>query len=320
MLDEFRAEGQRLARRRAAAGAAAGARALQRSATCPRRWRNGARRRQPHPGGGARRARQRAGEPTIFVTKDINLRIRADALGLTAEDFDSESGRDRRALLRHARSWRWPRRRRRRVLRSRATLPHAGGAAFAPTSTCCSRTATTRRTRAMGKFDAAAASSRAAAASQQGRRLGHPAAQQGAALRARSAAQRRHQAGHAGRQGRHRQDAARASPPACRRRSRSGVYPQAARVAAHLPARARHRLPAGRHRGEAQPVDAADLRQRRVPDGPLARPTKKAGRSYHGADRPRHPRDRAADLHPRPLASPTSTSSSTRRRTSRRTR
>ncbi len=28
--------------------------------------------------------------PTIFVTKDTNLRIRADALGLTAEDFDTE--------------------------------------------------------------------------------------------------------------------------------------------------------------------------------------------------------------------------------------
>ncbi len=29
-------------------------------------------------------------QPAIFVTKDTNLRIRADALGLTAEDFDSE--------------------------------------------------------------------------------------------------------------------------------------------------------------------------------------------------------------------------------------
>ncbi|WP_050725975.1 PhoH family protein [Vulgatibacter incomptus] len=28
--------------------------------------------------------------PTVFVTKDANLRIRADALGLTAEDFDAE--------------------------------------------------------------------------------------------------------------------------------------------------------------------------------------------------------------------------------------
>jgi PhoH-like ATPase len=30
------------------------------------------------------------GEPTIFVTKDVNLRIRADSLGLTSMDFDTE--------------------------------------------------------------------------------------------------------------------------------------------------------------------------------------------------------------------------------------
>jgi PhoH-like ATPase len=30
------------------------------------------------------------GEPTIFVTKDVNLRIRADALGLTSVDFEGE--------------------------------------------------------------------------------------------------------------------------------------------------------------------------------------------------------------------------------------
>src|SRR4051812_9473580 len=29
-------------------------------------------------------------EPTIFVTKDVNLRIRADALGLTSLDFEAE--------------------------------------------------------------------------------------------------------------------------------------------------------------------------------------------------------------------------------------
>ncbi|HET6344718.1 MAG TPA: PhoH family protein, partial [Myxococcota bacterium] len=34
---------------------------------------------------------QKAGDrTTIFVTKDVNLRIRADALGLTVEDYDSE--------------------------------------------------------------------------------------------------------------------------------------------------------------------------------------------------------------------------------------
>src|SRR4051812_23425518 len=30
------------------------------------------------------------GEPAIFVTKDVNLRIRADALGLTSMDFEAE--------------------------------------------------------------------------------------------------------------------------------------------------------------------------------------------------------------------------------------
>jgi PhoH-like ATPase len=30
------------------------------------------------------------GEPTVFVTKDVNLRIRADALGLTSMDFEAE--------------------------------------------------------------------------------------------------------------------------------------------------------------------------------------------------------------------------------------
>ena len=33
---------------------------------------------------------ERTDRATIFVTKDVNLRIRADALGLTVEDFDSE--------------------------------------------------------------------------------------------------------------------------------------------------------------------------------------------------------------------------------------
>ena len=45
--------------------------------------------------------------------------------------------------------------------------------------------------------------------------------------------------------------------------------PEAARLAPDLPARPGHRLSARRHRGEAQPVDAADLRQRRVAAGLL---------------------------------------------------
>ena len=87
-----------------------------------------------------------------------------------------------------------------------------------------------------------------------------------------------------------------------------------------LPARPRHRLPARRHRGEAQPVDAAHLRQRRVPHGPLAEADKKAGRSYHELlDLGRHRRSSRSPTSAG-AASRTSTSSSTRRRTSRRTR
>ena len=55
---------------------------------------------------------------------------------------------------------------------------------------------------------------------------------------------------------------------------------EAAGVAADLPARPRHRLPARRHRGEAEPLDAADLRQRRVPAGPVEARSEKDGRSY----------------------------------------
>ena len=64
-------------------------------------------------------------EPTIFVTKDVNLRIRADALGLTAMDFEARAHRHRGAVLGHRPScrqrpptstrstrrarWSWPR-------------------------------------------------------------------------------------------------------------------------------------------------------------------------------------------------------------------
>ncbi len=34
--------------------------------------------------------RERSGEPVVFVTKDTNLRIKADAIGLVAEDFESD--------------------------------------------------------------------------------------------------------------------------------------------------------------------------------------------------------------------------------------
>ena len=34
--------------------------------------------------------------PAVFITKDTNLRIRADALGLHAEDYDIERGETRK--------------------------------------------------------------------------------------------------------------------------------------------------------------------------------------------------------------------------------
>ena len=61
---------------------------------------------------------------------------------------------------------------------------------------------------AMGRFNAAQGQAGPAAARRQGRRLGHPAAEHGAELRAGPAAERRDQARHHRRQGGHRQDAA----------------------------------------------------------------------------------------------------------------
>ena len=204
------------------------------------------------------------GEPTIFVTKDVNLRIRADALGLTSMDFEAEQididelysgmtelpvpGADVDTFY----------------AQNTLALPDARPARR--TSTSCCATATTRRTARSGASTPPARSWCRCEAAR--RRVGHPAAQQGAALRARSAPVRRDQAGHADRQGRHRQDAAGAGRrPA--EGGRGADLHEAAGLAADLPAGPRRRLPARRHRGEAEPLDAADLRQRRVPDGPL---------------------------------------------------
>ena len=89
MLDGFRASGARLSegaplpsggRLRVALGGRAAADARCARARCDHLIL-----------GRARRARQRTqDDPTIFVTKDVNLRIRADALGLNAEDYDAE--------------------------------------------------------------------------------------------------------------------------------------------------------------------------------------------------------------------------------------
>ncbi len=258
-----------------------------------------------------------AERPTVFVTKDTNLRIRADALGLHAEDYDVE-GVELDEL--------WSGVAELEVAPEEVNDFYAGGALSwqpegeppPPNEFVVLRDRANPAAHRGRQVQRAEAGVRAAHQDAEGGRLGHPAAQQGAVLRARSAAQRRHPARHARRQGGHRQDA-----PRDRRRAaeddRGGRLPEAARLAAHLPARARHRLPAGRRRGEAQPLDAADLRQPRVPHEPVA--LRQEGRArLPRAPRPRHPGDRAAHVHPRPLASRTSSSSWTRRRTSRRTR
>ena len=122
--------------------------------------------------------------------------------------------------------------------------------------------------------------------------------------------------GHARRQGGHRQDAPRArrGPQAHDGGRRVHAH---ARLAPGHAARARHRLPARRRRREAQPVDAAHLRQPRVSllDG-LAQGAARLRR----AARERADPGRAAHVHPRPQPARSSSSSSTRRRTSRRTR
>ena len=60
-------------------------------------------------------------------------------------------------------------------------------------------------------------------------------------------------------------------------RPRRALYQKLLVSRPDLAARPRHRLPARRRRGEAQPVDAAHLRQRRVPAEPQSRADKKAG-------------------------------------------
>ena len=114
------------------------------------------------------------------------------------------------------------RRRRRHVLRAE----HAGArpdASYKANQYVLLRDRDNPSHSALGRFDGAGEEAGAAAQAARGR-VGHPPAQQGAALRARSAAQRRHQAGHAGRQGRHRQDAAGDRRRPAEGASRSSVY------------------------------------------------------------------------------------------------
>ena len=161
------------------------------------------------------------GEPTIFVTKDVNLRIRADSLGLTSMDFEGEQI-DIDELYSGMTELVDQRRRRRHVLRpehAAAAGRHLQGQPVRPAAR--SRQPVAQRARPLRRRRQAAG----AAAQAAGGHLGDPPAQQGAALRAGSAALRRHQAGHARRQGRHRQDDAGARRRACRRSSRSRSIP-----------------------------------------------------------------------------------------------
>ena len=94
------------------------------------------------------------GMPTVFVTKDTNLRIRADALGLHAEDYDVERveldelcERRRRAGGRARGGERLLRRRRARPGSPRAIRRRR-------TSSCCCATARTRQHTALGRYSA----------------------------------------------------------------------------------------------------------------------------------------------------------------------
>ena len=263
MLDALRADGARLSDGAPlavgwqAAGRLGGARRADHAAREPDR-------RPPDPDGGARCPRLQQGR-----ADDLRHQGRQppDPRRLARPHLDGLRGgadRHRRALLGDDRV-RDQRRRRRHVL----LAEHAGDAGGhlqvqSVRSLARSRQSVAQRARPLRRGRQAAGGAAQAA----GRHLGDPAAQQGTALRAGSPPLRRHQAGHAHRQGRHRQDDAGAGDRAAEGGRGAGLL-EAAGLASDLPAGARRRVSAGRHRGEAEPLDAADLRQRRVPDGAL---------------------------------------------------
>ena len=202
-------------------------------------------------------------QPTVFVTMDTNLRIRADALGMLAETYENQRVEPKAARHRRHRDrglrrgdrrvlpGRQPRaercahraraRREGRALRehqrrhgTRGSSPRtpASSSAIARTRRTPRSAATTRRKREIiGAPHAARGRDR------------HPPAQQGAEPRARPPARREHPPRHARRQGRHRQDAARArGGPQAHGRGRH-VHAHARLAPGHA-ARPRHRLPA----------------------------------------------------------------------------
>ena len=244
---------------------------------------------------------------------DTNLRIRADALGHGRADLREPARRVRPARQRDRRA--------RRRRRARSTPSSARAASRprepAPAPEHVRAPARSHEPVAHGARPLRRDQARHHRAARAARgRHGRAPAQQGAALRARSAARRVDPARDARRQGGHGQDAARPRRGPEAHDGGRRVHAHARLPAGHA-ARARHRLSARRRRREAQPLDAADLRQPRVlfSDG-LAQGTARVRR----AARERADPGRAAHLHPRPVAPAAVHRSSTRRRTSRRTR
>ncbi len=128
----------------------------------------------------------------IFVTKDINLRIRADALGSAREDFEPEHDRHRRALHGHREldvagpvDRQVLRRGRHRAARRRTS-------SAATSTSCLTRQGQPAADRARPRESTRHGTARAGPSTPFKRgRVGHPPAQPRAALRARPAAQRR---------------------------------------------------------------------------------------------------------------------------------
>ena len=312
-LDELRADGGHLSEGVAAARAAGSSGSRSASASCPTA---AAQRDQIADnlilGGGARGPRRRTGACRPSSSPRTSTCASAPTRsGLTAEDYDAEQHRASRSSTRATPSSTVPRRRRSTRSTRRARLAELEAAAQ-DAAVYANEYVLLRRPR-----QPVADARSAAATRRQGKRVladpqaargrvGHPAAQQGAALRARPAAQRRHQAGDARRQGRHRQDAARdrrrpaegrrggASTTSCWSRGRSS---RSAATSATCPATSRRSSTRGCSRSTTTSSSCSGFSK----DA-----TRRTGAATHGADRPRLHRDRAADLHPRPLASPTS--------------
>ena len=203
-------------------------------------------------------------DQTIFVTKDVNLRLRADALGLKAMDYEADRI-DIDELYSGMTEVTVTGRRGRRLLRQRGAAAGQGRGAAQPVRAAADPDSPSHT--ALGRYDASSGKLVPLRKMRDGVWGIRPRNKE-QHMRPGSAAGRRREAGHPGGQGGHRQDHA-----GDRRRAAEGGRGTdvlaAAGVAADLPAGPRRRLPARRSRAEAEPLDAADLRQRRVPDGPV---------------------------------------------------